>query len=466
MERPKAGFLRQMAARYALGGVKGIHGKQNSATGGWEAILGTIMQSNSGEIWKTWTDAQLEALYSKHAVVFACTRKIFSAAQEAVLEIGYDKKTGFKPIYNHLMYDKLIKTPNPTMTSNEYIAFVIASFLLTGESYTWEWKNNAGYIDQLWPVPKSWVFKRQHADGTFAFYEVYQGNRPRIPVIAEDMAKVFLTDPRNPANGVGPLQAAIRDVDTDQARENYIAEMLINLKVPGLVLTQPEGWTIAQKEDARALLTDLVGTGKRGRPLFLEGEKAKAEMMAPLKDLDWPGLSKLSESRICAAFGVPPITVGVRAGLEHSTYSNYQEANKAFYRQTMVPLWKSLAAAFTRAYLTNEGEPEDLIFQFDTSDVVELQEDRGVASDRAVKLFLGGLITRNHGRELVGEEPLDKIVGDVLVMPLNYMEIPADGSGTTIIDVPDKGKPTPNEEEDEEEEIEESIEEDDEDEEE
>ena len=148
----------------------------------------------------------------------------------------------------------------------------------------------------------------------------------RVP--PADMTVVRFPDPAHPGRACGPLMAAARDVQLDDERENYLAEMLANLKAPGLVLYQPDGWTPPQRDAARAVLADTVGRGQRGSPLFLEGESARVDMIAPLKDLDWPGLTSLNETRICATFGVPPIVIGLRSGLEHGTYANFEQAER------------------------------------------------------------------------------------------------------------------------------------------
>jgi HK97 family phage portal protein len=45
---------------------------------------------------------------------------------------------------------------------------------------------------------------------------------------------------------------------------------------------------------------------------------------------------------IALAFGVPPQLLGLPGD---NTYSNYQEANRAFFRQTVLPLVRKTAAA-------------------------------------------------------------------------------------------------------------------------
>ena len=65
----------------------------------------------------------------------------------------------------------------------------------------------------------------------------------------------------------------------------------------------------------------------------------------------------------------------------------------------MVPLWKHVGATFTQGLITQEaGELTDFFLDFDTSTVRQLQDDVTQASERAVKEFNGGLITRDEGR--------------------------------------------------------------------
>jgi phage portal protein BeeE len=47
---------------------------------------------------------------------------------------------------------------------------------------------------------------------------------------------------------------------------------------------------------------------------------------------------------IALAIGVPPVLLGIPGD---ATYSNYQEANRAFYRQTVLPLVTRTARALT-----------------------------------------------------------------------------------------------------------------------
>ena len=142
----------------------------------------------------------------------------------------------------------------------------------------------------------------------------------------------------------------------------------------------------------------------------------------PLKDLDWPGLTGLTEARITSAFGVPPIIVGARIGLEFGTYANYDAARRSFYMETLRPLWTMLADGFTRGLCANEGDDRTLL-RFDLANVAELQEDLAVKHLRIRADFQAGLLTRGQALKLLGYE-LVSDADDVYLLPIMMIPTP------------------------------------------
>ena len=53
------------------------------------------------------------------------------------------------------------------------------------------------------------------------------------------------------------------------------------------------------------------------------------------KDMDFIEAKNAASRDIALAFGVPPMLLGIPGD---NTYANYQEANRAFYRMTVLPL--------------------------------------------------------------------------------------------------------------------------------
>jgi HK97 family phage portal protein len=390
----------------------------------FEALMG-LQRSATADRDHAWTTRQTrdyERLYGEQSLVFACVRKISTALREAPARVAVRGDDGWEDLDNHPLAD-LLDRPNPVQGYAEYIEYRAMCLLLTGISWVLKIRNNAGQLAELHPFPTSWL--RRRGDKLM----LHQGREGEVEVLAEDLMGARFPDPQNPQGYVGPLQAAQRDQQVDEERQDTIGEMLRNYTAPGLILYQPSGYTEPQKRDIRATLRERVGPGRRGSPLFMEGEDARVEMPAPLADLDWPGLTGLSETRICAAFGIPPQIVGVRAGESAKTYANYEQARKSFYEDTMVPLWWMLDAADSRGLLWSERELDrGTQIYHDTSEVRALQENTDEKAKRAGALWKDGLITRNEARSLAGLEPVDDAQGDVYMQTLNQILVPADDS--------------------------------------
>jgi hypothetical protein len=119
------------------------------------------------------------------------------------------------------------------------------------------------------------------------------------------------------------------------------------------------------------------------------------------------------------------------AGLDASTYSNYGQAKRSFYEDTVSPLWAMLDAVFTRALLRDEKllTQPGLQCWHDTDNVPALQEDADAKVERANKLFSGGLIMRNEARDLAGLDKLPDQQGDVFLLPVASSEVPLAEAG-------------------------------------
>lgn len=398
----------------------------NPATeSGWSALFGTdIIIPDRDTLFKSFSTAERTKIYSMLSLVFSCIKKLYTSAIEPPLTLMKKGTDGDELVEEHPILDVLDR-PNMHMSFGDIVTHLILNLFLTGAGYWWEIRNQAGMLTGIWPIPTAWV-NEMWSSGELIGFQIKQPSKGPVNVGPNELMWIKFPDPLNPVGFIAPLEPALHDVETDQERESYIIEMLKNAKVPGFVLKQKDPWTELQMRRANAKLEDKIGRGARGGALFVSGENADIELVAPLKDLDWPGLASLSETRICSVFGVPPILVGLRSGLDRATYSNAEQAETHFVQNTMVSLWIMLQESYTRNLLQNEGIT-DHWFHYDLSVVRQLQENEDELSDRALKQFHGGLITRNEGREMIGRDAFNKDVGDVTLQPINLIEVGLDG---------------------------------------
>lgn len=396
------------------------------AAGGWSVIYGSDLTARTArsDLWKQYDHKDLANAYKLNSMVYGCVSTIATSAMDAPLEIGYEEDGNWNSIGKHPMLD-LVYRPNEWYTYELFIQLLITRLLLTGEYYVWKWRNaSASRIVELWPVPSHWIeINKGTGNELIASYEVTNQD-PRLTVPVVDMARGYYPDPASTIDALAPLAAASEEYQLDQDRKTLFAAMLTNLDVPGLVVKVGDMMSPEDQARMRARLRDRIGDDKRGNTLVLSGEGADVSVINPWKDLDWPGMTGLVETRIAMAFNISTLVVGARVGLDESPYANYREARRAFYNDTMRPLWRGLAGTLTKGLLESEGE-DKLEFRFDLTNVPELQEDQDSRATRAVDLFQGGLITRNEARTLSGYPLLNPARGDVYLTPINKLETPS-----------------------------------------
>jgi HK97 family phage portal protein len=99
---------------------------------------------------------------------------------------------------------------------------------------------------------------------------------------------------------------------------------------------------------------------------------------------------------IALALGVPPLVLGLPGD---NTYANYQEANRAFWRQTVLPFGQRLQAALG-AWAQGAFGPFELRLNVDSLDAL--------ASERSAewaRIGAATFLTDDEKREALGYAP-------------------------------------------------------------
>jgi HK97 family phage portal protein len=202
--------------------------------------------------------------------------------------------------------------------------------------------------------------------------------------------------------GFPPLQAALMALDIHNAAGRWNKALLDNSARPSgaLVYAPKEGGNLTEEQFGRIkeeLEQGYSGAARAGRPLLLEGGLDWKAMGLTPKDMDFIEAKNAASRDIALAFGVPPMLLGIPGD---NTYSNYQEANRAFYRGTVLPLAARSAGAFTAWLAPLFGER--LRLSCDPDGVEGLSADRTALWQR---IGAADFLTDDEKREAVGYGP-------------------------------------------------------------
>lgn len=385
---------------------------------GWESI-GTLWAGAD----QIFADDRMQSLYQKSELVLACVRELENAVAEGQIQLGrYNENNEWESVDNADFYRLFYE--NEDFSYSEIIKFMVSRLSLTGIGYTLldRFENRRG-IGALIPTPTH-VIKAVKKGPKITAYKLDMGDGATKTLEVNEVSAVMYRDP-NCWNGyVSPLKAASQRCVIDREQSELTAELMHNRNYPGQMYSTEQPMTPDAINHVRDQLRENTGReGKnRGNDIILPSGLHVGDQVR-VDDIDFSELSMLNETRICMVFQVPPILIGSKAGLERSTYSNYESARKSFYKETIASLWKMLSSVLTRDLLFREGVT-DLQVRFDTTNIEALQEDKNEISTRATNLFTGGIISRDEARRMVGftndeeveEEEVETQLGDVEVL--------------------------------------------------
>ncbi|BAV66223.1 phage portal protein [Sphingobium cloacae] len=150
--------------------------------------------------------------------------------------------------------------------------------------------------------------------------------------------------------GLGCVGAAAGAVAIHNAATVWNKALLDNAARPsGAMVYDPGDGSVMSPEQFERVRQEMEaafsGAANAGRPMLLEGGlNWKALSLSPA-EMDFVGLKAAAAREIALAFGVPPMLLGLPGD---NTYANYREANRALWRQTILPLVSKLCAGLSQ----------------------------------------------------------------------------------------------------------------------
>ncbi len=354
--------------------------------------------------------------YQRNEIVYACIRYIANSAASAPI-VCYGKDDEELDPLHPLM--NLLAHPNAVMSGSDLIEALLVMLNIAGDAFFEKERANGGKVVGLWPMRPDRVAP---IVGKYApeSYTYTVGNMQTI-FKANDVLHFRYYNPTDDVFGQSPLAVCARSTDADNERTDFTRTFFTNAAVPyGLLKTKVK---LAQGEAARLQeqwQDQHAGTSKWHKVAVLDSDAEYQRLGLTQTEMDFPGLTALSESRICMAFRVPPILIGALVGLDRSTFSNWAESRRTFWQDTMTPTLTKLADALTEGLAR---EFDGATVQFDFNQVQALQEDATQQWARAQQAVTGGWLSVNEARDIVGLEPVTG--GDVFLRGMATVTEPA-----------------------------------------
>lgn len=339
----------------------------------------------------------VRAGFHRNAIAYRCTRLIAEAAANVawtVLINGAERRD--HPV------EKLLNRPNPREGRAELMEALYGHLLLSGNAYCEVIVAN-GRAMELHALRPDRVRLVPGPDGWPAAYEYSVGTRlARFaiePAGASPVLHLRLFDPLDDHYGFAPLSAAQVALEMHDAASRWNKALLDNSARPSgaLVYAANSAENLSDDQFNRLkeeLESAFQGSSNAGRPILLEGGLDWKPLSLSPKDMDFLEARSGAAREIALAFGVPPLLLGLPGD---NTHANYAEANRAFWRTTILPLVQRTQGAMS--HWLQPHFSEELRFEPDLDRIEALASEREALWRR---VSAAPFLTEDEKREALG----------------------------------------------------------------
>ncbi|MEM9791865.1 MAG: phage portal protein [Pseudomonadota bacterium] len=342
--------------------------------------------------------------FLQNPVGFRCVKLIAEAAA-AVPVLVQDTARRYE---THPLQD-LLEHPNPGQGRGALFEALYGQVVLTGDAYLEAaGETTQGLPQELHVLRSDRMAVVPGQDGWPVAYEYKVGSAKHRFDMRVDLPPILHIrnfHPQDDHYGLSPLLAAAASIDVHNAAANWSKALLDNAARPsGAIVYQGADGHGQLGSDQYARLRDELeanhqGARNAGRPMLLEGGLDWKPMGFSPSDMEFHKTKDAAAREIALAFGVPPMLLGLPGD---NTYANYQEANRAFYRLTVLPLvGKTLAAI--NGWLPMRYAP-GLNLRVDLDNVTALSAEREAQWRRVTQ---ADFLTSEEKRAMLGLPPLD-----------------------------------------------------------
>ncbi len=287
--------------------------------------------------------------FLNNPVGYRCVKLIAEAAA-AVPTVVQDPLMRFDI---HPVLD-LFAQPNPGQGGAALLEMFYGHLLLTGDGYLEAaGAHVSGGPSELYVLRSDRMKVVLGENGWPIAYEYSVGARKHLFDQRQDRPPVLHVKSFHPSDdhyGLSPLHAAASAVDVHGSASAWSKALLDNAARPsGAIIYRGSDGQGALASDQYSRLVDELeshhqGARNAGRPMLLEGGLDWKPMGFSPSDMEFHRTKEAAARDIALSFGVPPMLLGLPGD---NTYANYQEAHRAFYRLTVLPLVSKCLAAIS-----------------------------------------------------------------------------------------------------------------------
>jgi HK97 family phage portal protein len=336
-----------------------------------------------GVEWSDWnSEKAIKEGFESSAWVYACIKARMDAVASVPFIVETMTSEGWEEDKNHPL-KKVLDRPNPEMSQNEFLKFMISHLDLDGNFYALKVKGGEGNKTQeLYPVlpydMKPYVCKGDKY--VSKYYYTPNGNY----ILPENMFHSKYTNPDSFAIGACPLKSAGKAVDIDNSAGAFQKISMQQRGIPDGVF-QVEGLdTQEQFQEVKKMVSEQYANIGTAREPYVLGNGKWVPMSRTAVEMDFMNTRNFSMKEICAVYRVPSEMIN---GMGDSNRSSSETVRKTFWLDTIIPVLDGIRGEFNMSLASEYGSSEEIRIAYDLSSVQALQDNLNETIANAKILF-------------------------------------------------------------------------------
>ena len=315
--------------------------------------------------------------FQGNPIGFRAVRLISEAAAAIPLVLQDDERR-----YDLHPVLELIRRPNGAQGRAEMMEAVYGHLLLSGNAYLEAVPGLGALPAELHVLRSDRMSLVPGTDGWPVAYDYTVGGRThRFSMTggAAPICHLKSFHPQDDHYGFSPLQAAAVALDVHTSASSWSKALLDNAARPSgaIIYKGADGQSQLTTDQYERLLGEMEahhqGARNAGRPMLLEGGLDWKPMGFSPSDMEFQKTKEAAAREIAIAFGVPPMLMGIPGD---ATYANYHEANRAFFRLTVLPLVTRVTAGISHWLAGFSGETVELRPDLDQIPALAVERDQ------------------------------------------------------------------------------------------
>lgn len=279
----------------------------------------------------------------------------------------------------------LFSKVNPFWTWPRLLEAVEVSMCVSGQAFIVVEKDRSGTPVELWYANPAKMRVIPHSTDYVGGYEFRDGNKTVFFKPDEVVWIRGVMDPADEFKCLSPLEAARLSVESNLDAMESNRNIFRNGLNPGGIL-YPADPGVSLTRDQRLSLEEQINLRLRGKDkahriaVFSHPMKLDTPSLTPA-DAEFMDLLNWTLGDVARVYKIPPTKL---QDFSRATYSNVEQADKAFYTDCIIPEARRIAAELNEQLLPMFGADLELVFDF--SKIPALQEDQTEITTQMVQL--------------------------------------------------------------------------------